>query len=802
LSNFIDLGIYDMKFSEKWLRQFVNPSVDSETLMHQLTMAGLEVDGHEPACLPFEGLVVAEVKSVSKHPDADKLHICEVDCGEKENLTIVCGAPNVMEGMRTVLAKVGASLADKPILEAVALKGVTSYGMLCSASEIGLGEDNDGIIELSAYEPIGKSLKELVDIDDNIIEISLTPNRGDCLSLRGIAREVAVFNKIGTTENKINSVKAISKASRNIKLTAETACPRYVGRVIENVDVSVQTPLWLSEKLRRSGIRSINIVVDITNFVLLELGQPMHAFDNDYLKGDIEVRYPKEGEQLKLLDESEHKLKPETLVISDDSGPLAMAGLMGGFDSAVTTQSKNIFLESAFFKPEVIIGEARLYGLHTDSSHRFERGVDPQLQKNAIERATELIIQLCGGEAGSITEKISNDNLPKNKEVILRKAQINRILGIELEDQFVTETFSSLEMSCKYKEKQWFVVAPSHRFDINIEVDLIEELARIYSYDAISVAIPNNHLKMSIPNPVHISVKQIREILINRDYQEVITYSFIDPEHNKLLKDKEKTLVLANPIAPELSEMRTSLLPGLLNSLQYNVKRQRERVRIFETGLVFEGDVDLKQESHIGGLIYGNTHEKQWDIKNISTDFYDMKSDVGAIIYSAVEADRIELRKSEFEILHPGQAVDVLIDGNKVGCYGQLHPKIASKFDLNNDVYLFEFNIKSLNRNSVVKYQPISKFPSVKRDISILIDEEIPLAEVMSSVKNNATNALSNLELFDVYQGEGIEKEKKSLALGLTFQVTSSTLRDEEVETIMGNIIDGLYNKFGAKLRQ
>lgn len=790
-----------MKFSENWLREFVDPKIDSETLMHQLTMAGLEVDGNEPACAPFEGLVVVEVKSITKHPDAKKLHICEVDCGEKDLLTIVCGASNVKAGLRTVLAKVGATLGDKPKLEAMALKGVTSYGMLCSASEIGLGEANDGIIELSANEPVGKPLNEIINIDDNIIEISLTPNRGDCLSLRGIAREVAVFNQIELAEFKIKSIEATSKSTRNIKLSVETACPRYVGRVIENVDASIKTPLWLSEKLRHSGIRSINVVVDITNFVMLELGQPMHAFDNDHLKGDIEVRYPKDNEKLKLLDESEQELKSATLLIADDNGPLAMAGLMGGFDSAVMPESKNIFLESAFFTPKVITGEARQYGLHTDSSHRFERGVEPLLQKDAIERASELIIQLCGGNAGPVVEMTSEENIPKNTQVILRESQIKRVLGITLDEQFVSDTFSSLEMQCKYKENKWFIVAPSYRFDINIEVDLIEELARIYSYDAISVATPSNHLKMRRPNQAHLSVKKIRDILINRDYQEVITYSFIDPDSNNLLNNQDKNLILANPIAPELSAMRSSLLPGLLNTLQYNIKRQRDRIRLFETGLIFKGNEDLIQDAHIGGLIYGNLYKKQWDKEDIKSDFYDLKCDVEAILHSVVEVDRVEFRQSESEILHPGQAVDVLIDDKETGCFGQLHPKIASELDLNNTVYLFDFKLKNLNKKEVVKFQAISKFPSVKRDISVLIDEVVPLAEIIASVKSDATEALSKLELFDVYQGEGIENNKKSIALGLTFQVTSSTLRDEEVKSIMGNVIDGLYNKFGAKLR-
>jgi phenylalanyl-tRNA synthetase beta chain len=791
-----------MKFSEKWLREFVNPQINSETLMHQLTMAGLEVDGFEPACSPFEGLVVAEVKSVSKHPDADKLQVCEVDCGEKELLTIVCGAANVSKGMRTVLAKVGATMADKPKLEAVALKGITSYGMLCSASEIGLGEDNDGIIELSKDEPIGKPLKEIIDIDDNIIEISLTPNRGDCLSISGVAREVAVSNHIDLPKLKPQTVEVTSKASRGIKLTAETGCPRYVGRVIEEVNTSVKTPLWLSEKLRRSGIRSINIVVDITNFVMLELGQPMHAFDNDILNGDIEVRFSKGDEKLKLLDESEHQIKSNTLLICDDSGPLAMAGLMGGFDSAVTTESKNIFLESAFFTPESIAGEARQYGLHTDSSHRFERGVDPQLQINAIERASELIIQFCGGQAGPLTEMNSKENIPQNKPVILRQSQIKRVLGIDLEDRFVTDTFIRLGMECKFNKNQWIITPPSQRFDIEVEVDLIEELARIYSYDAIPVSMPNNRLKIRTPNASHLSVKYIREVLVNRDYQEVITYSFVDPDVHKLLNNIDETLVLANPIAPELSEMRTSLLPGLLNSMEYNIKRQRERVRLFETGLVFKGKDELKQEYHVGGLIYGNKYEKQWNIINASSDFYDIKCDVEMIFHSMVGSERLEFKPSESEMLHPGQSLEVFLDGNSLGHYGQLHPRICTGLGLSKNVYLFEFKVEFLRKKEILKYQSISRFPSVKRDIAVLIDEKVSLEEVISSVKTDATNALANLELFDVYQGEGIEKGKKSLALGLTFQVTSSTLKDEEVETIMGNIVDGLYNKFGAKLRE
>lgn len=791
-----------MKFSEKWLREFVNPEIDTDELTHQLTMAGLEVDGVEPAYQVFEGLVVAEVKSVSKHPDADKLHVCQVDCGDKELLNIVCGAPNVKQGMRTILAKVGAKLPGKEQLKPVSLKGVQSHGMLCSASEIGLGDDHDGIIELSASEPLGKPLNELIDSDDNIIEISLTPNRGDCLSIKGIAREVGVVNQLKLAASEANTVEATSTISRKIKVSAEQDCPRYVGRVIEGVNTKIKSPLWLSEKLRSSGIRSINIIVDITNFVMLELGQPMHAFDNARLQGEINVRYPVENEKIKLLDESEYEVKPKTLLISDESGPLAMAGLMGGFESSVTLETNDIFLESAFFKPETIIGEARQYGLHTDSSHRFERGVDPELQQTAIERASELILQLCGGKAGPITEVKSERDIPTNKEVILRKSQIKRVLGIELEEEFVTSTFLRLGMECKFEENQWVVIAPSQRFDINIEVDLIEELARIYSYDAISVASPSNPLSLRPLNQSLKTVSQLREVLINRDYQEVITYSFVDPKLNKLLKNNDKTMLLANPIAPELAEMRTSLWPGLLNSLQYNLKRQRERVRLFETGLVFNGNEDLKQDHHIAGVIYGNINNKQWDKVDILSDFYDLKADIETIIYAIAGSESAEFKRVELDSLHPGQSVEITIDGNIVGYFGQLHPRISADLGLENKVYLFEIEVKKLVGKNNVNYKSTSRYPSVRRDIALLFAETTPYSDITNCVKKHATELLSNLELFDLYQGEGIEKGKKSLALGLTFQATSSTLKDEEVETIMGNIIDGLYNKFGAKLRE
>ncbi len=789
-----------MKFSEKWLREIVNPSINTEDLLNQLTMSGLEVEGMTKTYADFEGLFIAEVKSVKKHPNADNLHVCDVDCGEKDYLTIICGAPNVIPGMRTVLAKVGAQLPDKPKLKSIKLKGIESCGMLCSASEIGLGDNSDGIIDLSTDEPIGKSLKDILDIDNNIIEISLTPNRGDCLSIYGVAREVAAANKIDIKDFTVKTTKVTSKNTRTVKISAKSECPRYLCRIIENIDISVKSPLWLTEKLRCSGVRSVNVVVDVTNYVMLELGQPLHAFDNDRLNGNIEVRFPTSNEKLKLLDETEVKINSETLLITDESGPLAMAGLMGGFDTAVTDKSENILLESAFFKPEIILGQARQYRLNTDSSHRFERGVDPEIQGVAIERATQLILDICSGQAGPIVEKKNEKTIPENHEILLRNSQINRVLGIDLDEKFINETFVKLGMNCERNGDDWTITPPSYRFDINIEADLIEELARIYGYDLIPVSVPSAELTIK-PNNQQ-TVNKLREILINRDYQEIITYSFVDPNIHRLLNKDEVPLSLINPIAPELSEMRTSLLPGLILSLQRNVKRQRERVRLFEVGLVFSGNKTAKQDCHIGGIIYGNSHEKQWDKNILSSDFYDIKCDIEVLLGGFIDADRIKLAEGDNEALHPGQRTDVYIDKIKVGYFGQLHPGICSGLEFVKNVFVFDFNVELLSKKKVIKYKKISKFPTIRRDISVVVDEQIKFEEISESVRNDAPDFLVKLELFDLYQGKGIEKGQKSMALGLTFQSIRSTLKDEEIDNNMRKVIKGLSDRLNAKLRE
>ena len=790
-----------MKFSENWLREIIDPKIDSNKLSYQLTMAGLEVDDITKACNKFEGLFVSEVRSVKKHPNADRLNICEVDVGEKDLLSIVCGAPNVKKGMRTVLAKVGAQLANQPKLKPVKLKGIESCGMLCSSSEIGLSDDSSGIIELSKHEPIGKPLDELIDSDNNIIDLSLTPNRGDCLSIYGIARELAVINQSNFSEYEKKTIEVSTENASQVKLSAKEACPKYVCRIVENVDLSVKTPLWMSEKLRCSGIQSINIVVDIANFVMLELGQPLHMFDNDLLTGGIEVRFPKGKEKLKLLDETEIEIKDKTLLIADKSGPIAMAGLMGGFDSAVSNQTKNILIESAFFKPEVIIGEARQYGLHTESSHRFERGVDPKIQEAAIERASELVLSFCGGNAGPIVEEKNDKEIPKNHEVLLRKTQIKRVLGIDFDKKFITQSFSRLGMICEPSNNDWKIIPPSHRSDIKIEADLIEELARIYGYDSIPASTSNTVSKIKSIKHSRQIVSQVREVLTNRDYQEVITYSFVDPEIHRLINN-EKVLTLQNPIASELSEMRTSLLPGLINALQRNIKRHKERVRFFETGLIFEEKKEISQEHHVAGVIYGNSEQKQWNKADNPSNFFDIKCDIEVLLKYLVGAEKFKFSTESVNALHPGQAMKIYMNENEIGYFGQLHPAISLKLNFKKEVFIFDLNLDLISEKNKTQYKALSKFPIVKRDISIVVDEDITFTMISENIEKNASDLLVNLELFDIYQGKGIEKGKKSVALGLTFQSIRSTLTDEEINNNMHSLINGLSDHLNAKLRE
>ncbi len=792
-----------MKISEQWLRVWVNPPIDTDQLAEQLTMAGLEVENVEKISVSFTGVVVAHVESVMPHPNADGLKVCQVNCGVSDTLTIVCGADNVRPGIRVPLAQVGAKLPGNKSIAAIEIKGVKSEGMLCSAVELGLVNEGSGLLELQENYTLGQELNELFTSDDAVIELSLTPNRGDCLSIAGVAREVSVLNNCSLNIPYIESVAAINDKDRKVKLDAPQACPHYVGRVIEDVDNTRPVPLWLTERLNRSGLHCVNAMVDIINYVMLELGQPLHAFDNDKLQGSIHIRYARQGEKLLLLDNKEYTLSENTLVIADDKQVLAMAGIMGGLDSAVNQNNRAVFLESAFFNPQNIIGQARRYGLNTDSAQRFERGVDYALQRRAVERASRLILDICGGIPGPVIEASAKGHLPAPDPIILHAKEIKRILGISIESSEVNRILKSLGMELEKAGKNWQVRPPSYRFDIAIETDLIEEIARIYGYNAIPSQCLLASLHFHDSNGMQGQLQRIREVLVQHGYQEVITYSFVDKKLQELITPGVKPLVLTNPISAELSVMRTSLWPGLIQTLQYNLKRQQQRGRLFEIGLIYTLGKNISQLPMIGGLIYGNIYNKQWDREDILCDFFDIKGDLeGILSVCGCNLQHIEFRPAIHPALHPGQSADIILADQCIGYTGALHPAIQMALELPQQAYVFELQVNRISTKITPKYRKLSKFPTVRRDLAIVVKENIPVADIMRCIRKLTPEVLINLELFDVYQGEGIDLGKKSLALGLTFQKSSSTLIEKEIEAIMGEILTRLRKEFDATLRE
>ena len=791
-----------MKFSEQWLREWVNPDISTDELSEQLTMAGLEVEAVQDCARDFHQVVVARVEQVKQHPQAEGLNICQLDIGDMNKLNVVCGADNVVPGNHYALAKVGANLADGRQIRSTEIKGVTSAGMLCSPAELGLGEDTGLLLELASDTSPGADLQEVLCLDDHVIELSVTPNRGDCLSIAGIAREVAVLNgaKLSPPDMQIDTATIENK--RAITLQAAEACPCYVGRVIQGIDINRLSPTWLTEKLRRCGIRSINIVVDVTNYVMLELGQPMHAFDNDLLNGEISVRYARQGEKLQLLDGQNCNLTTQTLVIADESRAIAMAGIMGGLDTAVSKQTVNIFLESAFFSPRAILGRARDYGLHTDSSRRFERGVDYTLQRTALERASQLLLELCGGEAGPVVDICQSEHLPKRRTIVLKAENISRLLGIELDSKLVTEMLQRLGLTVTENETGgWQLIAPSFRFDIDIEADVIEEIARLYGYDKLPSTAMQSGLRMH-PISGGTQLHHLCQLLVSRGYYEAITYSFVAQQLQAKLFDAQKAVHLLNPISSDMGVMRQSLWPGLLMALQYNIKRQQSRVRLFEHGRVFNLDTTLRQESVISGIIYGKVYPEQWDINDISCDLYDIKSDVEALLGCSGQLSTVSYRNISHSALHPGQSIEILQENHVVGLMGSIHPAILTDLDIAQPTFVFELYLSRISVKSTVKFTKLTKFPSIRRDIAILVDDDVAVSDILKCIESCSSKWLDNLELFDVYQGEGIDIEKKSLALGLTFQRSSSTLIDEEVEGMMRNIIHTLHSEFGATLRE
>jgi phenylalanyl-tRNA synthetase beta chain len=791
-----------MRFSEAWLREWVNPDVDTATLADQLSMSGLEVDAVEPAAPDFTGVAVGLVLSVEPHPDAEKLRICRVEVGDGEPLQIICGAANVSEGMRVPLATVGARLPGDFKIKKAKLRGVDSFGMICSASELGLAESSDGIMPLPEDAPLGEDLRTYLSLDDHCIELDLTPDRSDCLSLAGIAREVSVINRSPLEIPEIAAVPSVLDDRFTVVLDAPQACPRYVCRIIRGIDSAAETPLWMQERLRRSGLRAISPVVDVTNYVLLELGQPMHGFDLAKLDRGVRVRMAENGERLVLLNGEEIELRADTLVIADEARPVALAGIMGGSETGVDQGTRDILLESAFFAPEFVSGKARSYGLHTDSSHRFERGVDPQLQARAMERATALLVGIAGGKPGPVVEVAAEARIPARSRLLLRRDRIRRVLGLELDDGAIEDILTRLGMEIVPAEEGWDVTAPSGRFDLGLEVDLIAEIGRIYGYTNIPISHATASAATKAPPETSFDLDRAKLVLVDRGYSEVITYSFVSPELQQKIEPGRPVLALANPLSADMSVMRTSLWPGLLQAARTNLARQQERVRIFETGLRFQQTDDgLRQDRILAGLLAGSAAPEQWAEPARLADFYDAKADLEAVLALTGASNEFRFLPGEHPALHPGQAARIERNGAEVGLLGMLHPGKAAEMDFSGNAYLLEVAIDSLEDGELPVFEPISKFPAIRRDLAIVVDADLPYDRVRDCVTAAASDLLRDLHVFDVYQGEKIDSGRKSLALGLILQASSQTLKDDDVEKTIGRVLERLKFDLGARLR-
>ncbi len=783
-----------MQFSENWLRSLVNTDLDSQALSHALTMAGLEVEEMQPVAAQFNKVVVARILSAEKHPDADRLQVCKVDVGQAEPLQIVCGAANARAGLMAPCALVGAELPGISIKQAK-VRGVESFGMMCSSKELGITEEASGLLELSSDAVVGQDIREHLDLNDHVLTLKLTPNRSDCLSLQGIARDVAAITGAETRFDAIQPVNVEFEQTKNVVVTEQTACPRYAGRLISGLDARASTPEWMVKRLERSGLRSISAIVDITNYVLLALGQPMHAFDAARLNGDIQVRFAKVGESLELLNDTTIELKADDLVIADAQGAVALAGIMGGKPSSVSDETTAVFLESAFFVPSVIAGKARRLGLSTDSSYRFERGVDFGNTRNALEYATALILQICGGKAGAVTEVVAT--LPARQPVQLRMSRLISVLGIPFAQDRVAQLLTQLGFSYRISDDVFTVVPPSYRFDITIEEDLIEEVARLHGYDHIPATPPASEMRMLAASEHKRHVNLLRQILVGCGYQEVVTYSFVDESWERDLQGNTAPIRLKNPIASNMSVMRTSLWGGLLDSLRYNLNRKQERAMLFEIGTVFHGDGSSYRESaRISGLAYGSASPEQWATDNREIDFFDVKAQV-----EALAGNNCSYEKAEHPALHPGQSARIFSNGLAIGWIGKLHPKWQQQYDLPKSTYLFELSVDAIVQGHLPVYREVSKLMPVRRDVAILDDEQTAAGAILTAVKNANIPLLAEVALFDLYQGQGIPENKKSLALSILMHDTQKTLTDQDVDLVVTNLLQLLQNMFGATLR-
>jgi phenylalanyl-tRNA synthetase beta chain len=789
-----------MQFNVDWLKKWVAIDLDAEALAGKLTAAGLEVDEVRGVSGEFTDVVVAEIEDCQAHPNADKLSLCTVNDGGAARLQIVCGAPNARRGIRVPLARVGARIGPDFKIKRAKLRGVESCGMLCSAKELGLSDDHSGLMELPGDAPLGTALADYLSLDDSVIEVDLTPNRADCLSIRGLARDVSASCEAEYTPLEIEPVPAQNDARFPIRLESPEDCPRYAGRIIRGIDPTAKTPLWMAETLRRCGLRSISPTVDVTNYVLLELGQPMHAFDLEKLNGEIVVRRGRAGEKLVLLDESEVDLDDEVLAICDSEGPVAIAGIMGGLNSGVTESTRDILFESAYFNPATIMGKARAFGMHTDASHRFERGVDPQGQGLAVERATALLLEIAGGEPGPLLLAEDEAFIPRNRAVSLRPERLNAVIGCEIPQESVENILRRLGMDVDWNGGHWSVTAPSSRFDIEIEEDLIEEIARIYGYDRIPEAPVSGELVPAVSGH-RVSLTRVRESLCAAGYQEAINYSFVDATHLEAVHQDQQVLALANPLSSDMNVLRTTLLPGLLTSLARNVRRQHSRVRLFETGVAFlQGDT-MNEAERLAGIATGSALPEQWGEPARAMDFFDIKGDVEQLFAMRGDSESPVFEPGDLPWMHPGASAVVKLGDEVVGWCGAVHPSVLKYFEIKKNVFAFEIELEKLLDREVPFTKSISRFPSVRRDLAIQLPDDVSYALVRKCITDAAGSLLEKVIVFDVYQGSNLKKSYKSLAIGLIFKDVCSTLKDEDVDSVIETIVSDLKQHLDAQLR-
>ncbi len=798
-----------MKFSENWLRSHVPVQASREELAATLTAIGLEVEEVVALGESLAGVVVARIVECAKHPEADRLQVCKVDAGQGELLQIVCGAPNARPGLVAPLATVG-TIVGQITIKAAKLRGVDSNGMLCSAKELGIDADASGLLELPDDAPIGAPIAEYLSLPDASIEIKLTPNRADCFSVRGIAFDVAAACGSEVVAFDATPMPALVDSTLAVELDAGAKVPRFAGRVIEGVDAAVATPVWMAERLRRSGVRPISLLVDVTQYVMLELGQPMHAFDRDTLAGPIVVRPAREGEQTKLLDGRTVTLSDDFLVVADSSAggnggrAVALGGIMGGYDTRVTDATRNVFLEAAHWIPAAIIGRGRKLGLHTDAGHRFERGVDPELPRQAVEVATRLLVELAGGSPGPVIEAVLPEHLPKPAAIALRRVRIARVLGIEIADADVERILRALGMQLAANDAGWDVLPPSRRFDIAIEEDLIEELARIHGYERIPTTLPGGATRIAAPSETQLEASSVRRHLAARDYLETVNYAFVDAALLERWSATERAVPLANPLSAELGVMRTRLLPGLVSALQRNVARQAGRVRLFELGNVFAASVEGSdaapiETQRIAGAIHGDAGPEQWGEKARKADFHDLKGDLDSL--AAASGAVLEYRPSQAAFGHPGRSADVFREGHRIGWIGQLHPRLQRALDLDGEVIGFELDMAPLTQRALPKAAELSRFPSVRRDLAFVVADEVPWQAISDTVRASVGPLLRDLVLFDRYVGAGVESGQKSLAMGLILQDNSRTLTDRDVEGVVSGVVAAIERDHGARIR-